>query len=439
MSNHWTSYRTRPPHDISWEFHREQNDQYYQNMEDDGSFDHDEEGGTDPSSDPFSFPDSFNGISTASVPVPGYEPADVFMVNTSPLGKYSGNRRVIDEVEVDPFFQPGIEIDSFDIAALSRIPESEVLSNQKEKQGMAGSFEAMHSDVARRHQQVASTKEANSYRMHQQDMGESYLDSHRDHYPPLQPTWGSAFNLQRVNSPSVHFKIGDDFPFHPAQHYASYPENYSHLPEYHPRRLSHDFASPLPGEFISEDITWDPSSASGERTSDLKLAPSSKALDIAGTPRAQEALKTWYDRLRELHEYRTLHGNTNVPQKYLPNQKLGVWVNKQRMEKKCYDDGKPSSMNDGKLEALRAIGFVWAKRKGQHSWDTKYNELRAYKRERGDCLVPTKYAENPALGRWVSTQRSQYKAWKNGEKNTMTEMKYKKLKSIGFVWCMLAS
>ena len=52
-------------------------------------------------------------------------------------------------------------------------------------------------------------------------------------------------------------------------------------------------------------------------------------------------------------------------------------------------------------------------------------------------LVPTKYADNPALGRWVSTQRSQFKAMNNGEKTTMTEAKYEKLTRLGFVWCMI--
>ena len=52
-------------------------------------------------------------------------------------------------------------------------------------------------------------------------------------------------------------------------------------------------------------------------------------------------------------------------------------------------------------------------------------------------LVPTKFSESPALGRWVSTQRSQYKMWKNGDKTTMTEVKFKKLANLGFVWCML--
>ena len=52
-------------------------------------------------------------------------------------------------------------------------------------------------------------------------------------------------------------------------------------------------------------------------------------------------------------------------------------------------------------------------------------------------LVPTKYPANPALGRWLSTQRSQYKLYMDGERSTMTEQRVRRLDSIGFVWCVL--
>ena len=54
-------------------------------------------------------------------------------------------------------------------------------------------------------------------------------------------------------------------------------------------------------------------------------------------------------------------------------------------------------------------------------------------------LVPTKYSTNPALGRWVSTQRSQYKLFVDGEKSTMTQERVERLNSIGFVWNVLPS
>ena len=99
------------------------------------------------------------------------------------------------------------------------------------------------------------------------------------------------------------------------------------------------------------------------------------------------------------------------------------------MEKKAFDEGKKSSFTQAKVDALNAIGFAWAKRKGQAAWSEKFEQLVEYKYKYGDCEctavarvklhfskdyltrllfsagnVPTKYPKNPALGRWVSTQ-----------------------------------
>lgn len=42
------------------------------------------------------------------------------------------------------------------------------------------------------------------------------------------------------------------------------------------------------------------------------------------------------------------------------------------MEQKNRVEGKNSSLNDSRLERLQNIGFRWAKRKGQASWEEKY-------------------------------------------------------------------
>ena len=36
------------------------------------------------------------------------------------------------------------------------------------------------------------------------------------------------------------------------------------------------------------------------------------------------------------------------------------------------EEGKQSSLNDSRLGRLQNIGFQWAKRKGQASWDEKF-------------------------------------------------------------------
>lgn len=114
---------------------------------------------------------------------------------------------------------------------------------------------------------------------------------------------------------------------------------------------------------------------------------------------------------------------------------LGTWVNKQRMEYKLLMDKNKSSMTEERLNALQSIGFTWAKRKGQATWDAKFSQLLEYKSINGDCLIPTKYSKDLALGRWVSTQREQYRMFKQGDpKSKMTVERARKLEEVGFVW-----
>jgi len=169
-------------------------------------------------------------------------------------------------------------------------------------------------------------------------------------------------------------------------------------------------------------------SSSGSTASSAGSIPSSKAAVAAG--------ESWDARFRELQEFRRTYGHCDVPQNYPPNTKLGTWVNKQRMEHKNRVDGKNSSLTDSRLERLKSVDFRWAKRKGIHCWNEKFRELCEYQQEHGNCHVPTKYRENTALGRWVSTQRSDYKRFQEGKKSTMTDDKIARLESIGFAWYM---
>ena len=166
------------------------------------------------------------------------------------------------------------------------------------------------------------------------------------------------------------------------------------------------------------------------------LEPTQDELDEEPTQRGKSALYTWYERYSELIEYQKEHGDCNVPQKYEPNNKLGFWVNKQRMEYVRRQNGERGSMTDRKLALLEELGFTWAKRKGDHAWDEKYQALKAYKRVRGNCDVPTKLKANSALGRWVSTQRSQYKKFIRGKKSLLNREKVDKLEDLGFRWSM---
>jgi len=64
------------------------------------------------------------------------------------------------------------------------------------------------------------------------------------------------------------------------------------------------------------------------------------------------------------------------------------------------------------------------------SWDCSYEELCAYERKNGDCLVPIK----TQLGQWVQNQRTQYRLKQEGENSTLSDRRQRRLEEIGFVF-----
>mmetsp|Transcript_25855 Transcript_25855/g.38197 ORF Transcript_25855/g.38197 Transcript_25855/m.38197 type:complete len:170 (+) Transcript_25855:214-723(+) len=160
----------------------------------------------------------------------------------------------------------------------------------------------------------------------------------------------------------------------------------------------------------------------------------------------EDAIRAFYENVRKLKKYFTKHGNCDVPQ----NEPNGKWVNKQRCKR------KKGELTTRQIEALDSLQFDWGVSYGDSSWERSFTELQDYKREFGHCLVPTKYKQNPRLGRWISSQRSSYKKRKRHEKKEEDDIKWleelkekdaikwrkelkerdriKQLDEIGFVW-----
>lgn len=106
-----------------------------------------------------------------------------------------------------------------------------------------------------------------------------------------------------------------------------------------------------------------------------------------------------------------------------------------RMQKQRYDEGKPTNSLDVKrIRALEAIGFAWAKRKGDFLWDQKYQDLLGFKETFGHCNVPIKWSRDRTLGRWVSTQRKEYKSLIENKRTLLTQERLRKLEDVGFQW-----
>jgi len=62
------------------------------------------------------------------------------------------------------------------------------------------------------------------------------------------------------------------------------------------------------------------------------------------------------------------------------------------------------------------------------SWDQRFKELKAFKKEHGHCDVPFRYQPNPTLGHWVANIRHAKKF------DTLAEDKFLILDALGFTW-----
>lgn len=142
----------------------------------------------------------------------------------------------------------------------------------------------------------------------------------------------------------------------------------------------------------------------------------------------------WQKRLEQLKVYKEVNDNCLVPRTYAKNPQLGKWVKMQRFQYKLFTENKPSRLTPARIQQLNGIGFSWIVRSRKVTWDVRFEELQEYKKIKGNCLVPMRYAENPQLGRWIEVQRKEWKKVQNNEKSSLTAEHIQKLEEIGFVW-----
>ena len=157
--------------------------------------------------------------------------------------------------------------------------------------------------------------------------------------------------------------------------------------------------------------------------------------------------KDHWDRMfAALKSYKSIHGDTLVPATYPENPQLGNWVDNQRQVYRVYSENIDNSSNDAvtddRIAKLNSIGFVW--NLYDHTWNTRYEELKEYVDKHGNALVPWNYAENEKLGSWVALQRRNYKSRQQQAKKSggdmsrcevfLSESRKNKLDAVGFVW-----
>lgn len=141
----------------------------------------------------------------------------------------------------------------------------------------------------------------------------------------------------------------------------------------------------------------------------------------------------WHEKYEELVEYRKQNGNAMVPHTYPTNPPLARWVKRQRHQRVLQKRGDPrSSCTPERVALLDSLGFVWDSH--EVSWLQRLDELQAYKKENGHCLVPSTFPKNAQLATWVKCQRRQYKLFAENKTSNITQERIDQLNEIGFEW-----
>jgi hypothetical protein len=161
------------------------------------------------------------------------------------------------------------------------------------------------------------------------------------------------------------------------------------------------------------------------------FATTFEAIDNYGAVRHSQ----WRDRFRQLCAYKVQFGHCLVPYRYADNPTLGKWVTIQcRNYKKKEEMATP--MPDEHIRALEGIGFDWGTNKTELAsiWNVRFQQLLEFRIQFGHCHVPRRYAFNPKLGWWVSSQHRNHKLMQEGKPSPMTEERIRALDGIGFEW-----
>jgi hypothetical protein len=84
------------------------------------------------------------------------------------------------------------------------------------------------------------------------------------------------------------------------------------------------------------------------------------------------------------------------------------------------------------IQQLEGLGFEWKPK--ESAWEVRMAELKGFRDAHGHCNVPQRYKDNPPLGLWVSTQRQQYRLFRDGQPSYMTQQRIQQLEELGFEW-----
>jgi hypothetical protein len=140
----------------------------------------------------------------------------------------------------------------------------------------------------------------------------------------------------------------------------------------------------------------------------------------------------WLSSYQELKDYKDEYGDCIVPRGFPLNPRLASWVAEQRKQYKLLKDGKNSSITPKRIELLDDLEFAWNAQEA--AWERHINDLKKFRDDYGDCLVPLNHPKYPKLGLWVKEQRRHYTLMKQDKPSHMTDERARALDDVGFCW-----
>lgn len=144
----------------------------------------------------------------------------------------------------------------------------------------------------------------------------------------------------------------------------------------------------------------------------------------------------WQKQYEALGRYKDKYGHTNVPSNGDHDDEFPSLANWVRTQRKGFNDlklGKKSFLTPYRIALLRRVDFEWnPKGREEVKWETRMEQLAAYKEEHGNCLVPQFYKDVPGLGEWVLHMRRTYRD------SQLSQDRIAKMEELGFQWRLRA-
>lgn len=141
----------------------------------------------------------------------------------------------------------------------------------------------------------------------------------------------------------------------------------------------------------------------------------------------------WEKRFEQFANFAREHGHVKILSEH--DDGLYKWVGRQRTKQ------QKGILKEDQFQRMDELGMDWKPQPSTRTekvWEIRFQELLAYKNEKGNCRVPYLYKDNMPLGKWVTSMRVKYKAYKASgklpERRVFDEEKIRRLDEIGFEW-----